>query len=240
MLQSSWSLPLLLRSLPSWPKDLSPTHQRGRFGNDSPLPKEPLCQDPRTNIEQSPAIVDPQTRQILEFKIHGPKLNWLTTVAGKATFNNGQIDDEPHCVIAFPNPRDTEEPGQRFVVDMTRMQYGEAGRGLYSENYFLGTFSEFKESMKKICDETKDSGMIHPKFSNSGNDNELRLKACATKVWERWQNREIEGWCAFCGKPGSKFMRCGACKEKKVFYCCTEHQKSDWKLHKHTCQKNKN
>ena len=37
--------------------------------------------------------------------------------------------------------------------------------------------------------------------------------------------------CNVCGKDATKF--CSRCK--LVYYCCVEHQKSDWKKHKKTC-----
>lgn len=37
--------------------------------------------------------------------------------------------------------------------------------------------------------------------------------------------------CAICAKRASKF--CSRCK--KVYYCCTEHQKADWPAHKAIC-----
>jgi len=126
-----------------------------------------------------------------------------------------------------------------IVIDMTRTQYGEAGRGLYGENYFLGTFGQFREGMEKVCEEAVVAGLVAARLTETGNENDWRLKACAKKVWDRWQKRETEGWCAFCGKPGLDFRKCSACRTKKVFYCCVEHQKNDWKLHKWTCEKNK-
>jgi len=42
--------------------------------------------------------------------------------------------------------------------------------------------------------------------------------------------------CGYTGCSGSKDMElCGACKLQR--YCCTEHQKKDWKYHKHICNK---
>lgn len=92
--------------------------------------------------------------------------------------------------------------------------------------------------MAKICRDLRPVG-VYPKVGMTGSDNEVRLRACAKKVWDRWQKRDTEGWCAFCGKPGLDFPKCSACKAKKVFYCCKEHQEKNWKLHKWTCEKNK-
>ena len=42
----------------------------------------------------------------------------------------------------------------------------------------------------------------------------------------------VKGSCAVCKKPAK--TRCSACC--KVFYCCVDHQKQDWKTHKLECQ----
>jgi hypothetical protein len=173
----------------------------------------------------------------LEFKIRGPKLHTITAFSGKElSLLNGSKEDECHVVGVF---KCNQDKNKWIVVDMSRMQYGEAGRGLFGENYFLGTLTQFRESMKKICGEAIVGALVHPTLVLGGNvENELRLRTCAKRAWERWQNREKEGWCAFCGKPVCDLQKCSACRNKKIFYCCKEHQKSDWKLHKHTCEKN--
>jgi hypothetical protein len=38
-----------------------------------------------------------------------------------------------------------------------------------------------------------------PLFFGTKGIHEARLTACAKKAWERWQNRETEGWCDYCG-----------------------------------------
>ena len=180
-----------------------------------------------------------ESRQIVEFKINGPKRNSLISIPSRTVIlHTGYTEDERLAVSIFVQKG--QDPKNWFVVDMSRMQYGEAGRGVYGENYFLGTLSDFLESMKEVCKEATITGALFPRLVSGGNkENKERLMACAKKVWERWQNRETEGWCNFCGKPGRNLMSCGACKEKKVRYCCKEHQRFDWKLHKYTCEKNK-
>jgi hypothetical protein len=182
-------------------------------------------------------------RQIIEFKIKGPKLHTLFNITGVGggLFTTGGIDDANHSVLGFANPADRSDPERVLVVDMSRLQYGEAGRGKHGENYFMGTMKEWFGSMKKICGEVSVEGPVSERVRlRPGDGLEERLMHCAKRAWGRWLKRETEGWCAFCGKPGPKLMRCGACKEKKVSYCCVEHQKSDWKLHKHTCERNRN
>jgi len=188
-------------------------------------------------MAKEPVLVAASSRGILELKIGGPRLNSIITVissSSQRTFNTGMKTDEPHAVLVFFHP---QHPAG-FVVDMTRTQYGDAGRGMHGENYFLGTIAEFRTSMREICVTLHEQPVLLGSLDARGNENEARLRACAAKVLERWQNRETEGWCAFCGKPGVNFQRCPGCTTKEVLYCCVEHRKSDWKLHKWTCEKN--
>ncbi|TVY32413.1 hypothetical protein LSUB1_G008067 [Lachnellula subtilissima] len=67
-----------------------------------------------------------------------------------------------------------------------------------------------------------------------GVETETRMKACAKRVWARWQNRDSEGWCEHCGKGGKELKRCRGCRMAKIWWCCREHQLAGWSLHKHT------
>lgn len=149
--------------------------------------------------------------------------------------STGSRDNETHCVLGFPHE---SAAGMMFIVDMSRMQYGAAARGSYGDNYFLGSFSDFDDSMKNICTE-----LIKIETSRRVDiqdvEEDKRLKSCAQRVWDRWQNRESEGWCEHCGKGGKDLLRCGGCETVTIRYCCREHQVAGWKLHKHTCEKSK-
>jgi hypothetical protein len=149
--------------------------------------------------------------------------------------STGARDNEAHCVLGFPHQ---DAAGMMFIVDMSRMQYGAAGRGSYGENYFLGTIDDWIESMKNICAELIKVDLSST-VSISDMEEDKRLKNCAQRVWDRWQNRESEGWCEHCGKGGKNLLRCGRCKTAMIRYCCKEHQVAGWKLHKHTCEKTK-
>jgi hypothetical protein len=109
-----------------------------------------------------------------------------------------------------------------FIVDMARMQWGDNGRGKFGEKYYMGTLDGFYDVMEKVCGDMKEQGIGATHINNS-EFTEL-LTACAKRVWERWQNREKEGWCDYCG-IGGKLLRCSGCRTKKVWYCSPEHQK---------------
>jgi hypothetical protein len=106
---------------------------------------------------EEPVLVDPYPRSILEFKTKGPKQ--ITISTGLPTAGNiviGSEQESLHSVLAFPRP------GSKlcdFVVDMTRMQFGEGGRGSFREPYFLGTTEAFFDIMTNVCDEVEELGI---------------------------------------------------------------------------------
>lgn len=148
-------------------------------------------------------------------------------------YYNGTNYEEDHIVMVFP-PR---SPGEKqIVLDMTRLQYGEAGRGDHGENYFIGTLQDWKRSMAETHEEMN-TVQVSTDRLEPGDDAALirRLKACADRAWNRWQNRDKEGWCEYCGKGGD-LTHCTKCKKKKVRYCSKEHEKAGLHLHKYTCE----
>jgi hypothetical protein len=61
------------------------------------------------------------------------------------------------------------------VVDMARMQYGEAGRGTYGEPFFLGTLVDYHGSVWKICEGFEVMDNL-TSFQEVGTNDEMRLK----------------------------------------------------------------
>ncbi|PMD17196.1 hypothetical protein NA56DRAFT_648917 [Hyaloscypha hepaticicola] len=194
---------------------------------------------------ERPVLVSPFSRRILEFKMKGPKLLTVSTgmkVVGNpgekgGTIVTGRDQESLHSALGFAAPGSGHVD---FVVDMTRMQWGEAGRGLLGELYCLGSVAGYYRAMENVCDDIEEVGNgathVAPSIHTEA------MKSCARRVWERWENRDKEGWCDYCGGPDSserRLLNCSACKETKVRYCCKEHQKAGWKLHKFTCEKNK-
>lgn len=181
---------------------------------------------------EEPVLIPTAPRIIMEFTMTGPKLLSITTVLPEGpSVVTGSENKSPHSVMGFGKPGSDQVD---YVVDMTSMQWGEAGRGRYGEPYFLGDVDEFEKSMRRVCDELaldSTAGEVAP------SEHTALLKECAQRVMERWNNRETEGWCVYCGKGGPSLLRCTGCKLNRVWYCCKEHQVSDWKLHKHTCEK---
>lgn len=145
--------------------------------------------------------------------------------------NTGMADRERHVILAFPHP--TQQDVQ-LVIDMTRMQFGAAGRGPNDESYFLGTWEAYQESMKKICNqaEFQKEIFLKPDLEKALED---RLRQAAEIVWERWNNRHKEGWCEYCGKGGPDLLKCSGCKNRNVYFCSAEHQRLGGKLHSLTC-----
>lgn len=90
---------------------------------------------------------------MVDLALIGPKRLLASSIPDKQLWiGNGSRDGERHGVLAFPGPGRCEE---YYVVDMTMLQYGEAGRGSLGENYYLGFLSSYLRSMEKICNKPK-------------------------------------------------------------------------------------
>jgi hypothetical protein len=189
---------------------------------------------------EPPVLVSPFARRILEFKMKGPKLLTLSTgmrTEGSekgGTIVTGLSQESLHSALGFAGPGSGNVD---FVVDMTRMQWSEAGRGQFGELYYLGSVDPYYKVMENVCDDIEELGKGATHVAPSVHTKPM--EACARRVWKRWQNRDKEGWCDYCGVGSVErpLLVCYGCKETKVRYCYKEHQKAAWKLHKFTCQK---
>lgn len=170
----------------------------------------------------------------MEFGISGPKFwNMNITPSRALTTITGGRDGDAHGALGFASPGSEIVD---IVVDMTRRQYGDVGKGLFGESYYLGSMEDYLSSMERdVCVELENRGSAAHVNSSLDPAEEARLKACAERAWERWRKRDSEGWCAYCGK-GGKLLSCGGCKKASVQYCCEEHQAFGWQQHKHTCK----
>jgi len=126
----------------------------------------------------------------------------------------GSKGDDKHGILGFKH---LKKPDEYLVVDMTRLQYSDTGRGDYGENYFLGTLSDWKKSMGRICERLIPlSRSPLPMPMGEDRANEARLKACAYRAWQRWNDRGTAAWCDFCGKGGPGLKQCGGCKTVRI------------------------
>jgi hypothetical protein len=139
---------------------------------------------------------------ILKYSIQGPKVLSIANglLGGAPTSLSGSQDGETHYLLVFPHP---ELVNAQFVIDLTRMQYGVQGAGLYDEPYFLGTLTQWKFTMLRLCESVEDISTGATRIVVS--EREEWLKACAKKVWQRWMERDSVGggWCDYCGKEGN-------------------------------------
>ncbi|KAL5317838.1 hypothetical protein ACEPPN_014938 [Leptodophora sp. 'Broadleaf-Isolate-01'] len=95
-----------------------------------------------------------------------------------AKASTGAKDDERHCVISFPHP---SKPCEDFVVNITRMQYGEKARGPLGENYFMGSGKDFAASFEPICESIKLRVVLG--VQTDGIEGEGRLKNCVARAF---------------------------------------------------------
>lgn len=182
--------------------------------------------------------MDYTERHIRFFHISGPKQSTIAYVNTQPpnSMMTGRRDEETHKVLVFRNPI----TNVALLVDAARMQFGEAARGPYGENYFIGSYPAFMRSMKNICAEAKDYRKVARLGEGNDHFTELRIRQCVVNAMDRWQNRNNEDWCNFCGKEGPNMLKCCIRYTIQVGYCCEEHQGYDSALHVLTCNKNQN
>ncbi|KII85143.1 hypothetical protein PLICRDRAFT_45285 [Plicaturopsis crispa FD-325 SS-3] len=167
-------------------------------------------------------------RTILEFDMQGPRQVTLSTVFPQnQTYITGSDYSSPHAVLGFACPG---AENIWVVADLASMQFGSKGRGSGGELFQLETMDkwhEFTERVAHILVPTKrDATRIGPHAWG-----DPWLKKCAKRVKARWENREAEPWCGYCGAPAPT-KRCPC---KGPWYCSPAHQKLVWKYHKRFC-----
>lgn len=193
---------------------------------------------------ETPKLVSWDQVQIVEYLIYGPKTLTINQVHRTEIFRHyicgsGDADGYAHVVLRFPIDTDTD-----YILDVSRLQYGEAGRGSYGENYFLDTYREFSKANTKICQRIwqmdageGDAHSIQERFKVDPGWLPV-IENCARRALERWNEREGggDGWCEHCG-IGGKMVVCPPCLTAgiAVRYCTERHRFLAWKLHQHTC-----
>ncbi|KAK0433932.1 uncharacterized protein EV420DRAFT_487488 [Desarmillaria tabescens] len=166
------------------------------------------------------------SRDIIEFKLHRPKLatNACVLPSGTGHFT-GMEDVMDHAVLGFGDT----------ILDLTSMQFGDEGRGLGGKSVFvLESQEKYYERLKKFAEYADTENAKHSFYIFPPEDpgvNEWLLDV-ARRVKERWDRRATEHWCGHCGAP-AEMMRCSLCKD--AYYCDKEHQAAAWPFHKKFC-----
>ncbi|KDQ06107.1 hypothetical protein BOTBODRAFT_71096 [Botryobasidium botryosum FD-172 SS1] len=168
-------------------------------------------------------------RVIMEFILEGPKFLSLSAVLPSGiSYISGESPTLLHAVMGF-----AMDDGAGSVLDLSSMQFGEAGRGDGGRATFtLESMGKFHERTGRICrgydgSKVKVSDRVGP-----GADDDWLMEVALTAK-QRWEKRKEAPWCGFCGAPGASLRRCAACRE--VHYCDAEHQRADWAFHKKFC-----
>jgi hypothetical protein len=173
-------------------------------------------------------------------------------IVGTAPICAGNIsDDMTHWVMLFRSA-ENDKVKHTSVLDLSSMQFGEIGRGPGVKGkmpFALDSRDEFNARHARLAMVSEVVGVSKRLgFSNWPDDAEAEerkyglaalpqsalLVDIARRVKERWENRDKEKWCGYCGAPGPK-SRCSGCRE--VWFCGKEHQTMAWSFHKGYCRK---
>lgn len=165
------------------------------------------------------------SRVITEYTLHEPRHSTRTVILKEEGANRVQVLTTgerdfpaqtsgwsmPHAVLGFGAP----EAGQGMVthiLDLASMQFGEFGRGYAGESFRLGSFDEMHDGFERFCGgvELKKGGSA--RIGSSGDEGrDTWMRDVARRVRERWEKRDQEKWCGYCGRPAPP-SRCGACR----------------------------
>lgn len=176
-------------------------------------------------------------RVIMEWEFISPSQITLSTVVEDGnptptTHVTGQGEKMLHATLGFAA---SAEENVGTVLDMASMQFGELGRGLKSNGLFvLESLDQYYDRIEKVAAGADSSTMRLSKMIAETPD-DMWLEEVAERVKARWDNREVEPWCAHCGAPGEEGKRLKKCSLCQVCYCSVEHQKENWPAHKSVC-----
>lgn len=181
--------------------------------------------------------------RIMELTMFKPHLQTsIVMIPRENGYRSNPEDTMSHAVARFtPSSGQIDESiGDASILDMSSLQFGDAGRGPGKKGqglFALDTAIEFDQRLDSVC-----QGTVQGSFSVSHRMNPHRvptmdkwLREVAAKVKGRWEARDEEKWCGHCGTPAKEDKRCAGCKQQ--WYCCKDHQAMAWGFHKHYCSK---
>jgi hypothetical protein len=177
-------------------------------------------------------VTSASSRAILEFKLLQPKRMTILHVVGGQAYINGDEDAMMHAVVGFSAPGDTNAT---TVLDLSSLQFGDAGRGLGGRSTFA------LESVDAFCDRlevvARHANMTNVSQGIRSGPNDAWLQEVAKRAKERWEARDVKAWCGHCGVPGEAFKRCSLCHTEP--YCNEAHSAAAWPFHRRFCSSNK-
>ncbi|KAJ7058723.1 hypothetical protein C8F01DRAFT_1147017 [Mycena amicta] len=174
-------------------------------------------------------------REILKLTLEAPERLTLSCFLPKGPFyTHGESPTMKHGVLSFRSPDDEDNDSDSVVLDLSSLQFGDAGRGtggtfvLEEHDVFMarlgagrgiatGYTLDMRAHLVQIREEAEDRWLIE----------------VAKRAKARWDKRGSEIWCGHCGAPNPALKRCAACHE--IGYCNAEHQKAAWVYHKKWC-----
>jgi hypothetical protein len=154
---------------------------------------------------------------------------------------SGIKQDMRHSVMLFKR---LEDETYEFALDLASMQFGSVGRGPGEKGkmpFALDSMDQLNARNARLASDSeslKISERADYKDYDQPGLNALPSLAAlgdiARRVKERWENRDKEKWCGYCGAPGPK-SKCSGCLE--VWFCGKGHQRMAWSFHKGYCRK---
>lgn len=170
-------------------------------------------------------------RTILVFTMLNPRQVTVSVVMSKETYITGADHSSRHAILSFVRPGGKSAD---VVVDLASMQFGPKGRGSGGETFRMETMDKWLDFTSTVCGNMQEYKIGSARIL-SHPWGEPWLEESAKRVKARWDARETDHWCGYCGALGAE-KRC-PCHD--VWYCSQDHQKAGWKFHKRFCSTKK-
>ncbi|TRM63544.1 hypothetical protein BD626DRAFT_402358 [Schizophyllum amplum] len=178
-------------------------------------------------------------RLVLAYSLRGLRMHTIVSFLPETTCHStpGADGRARHTVITFGDAS-ARWDNLRTVLDMSSLQFGDAGRGVKGKGTFvLEPLKAYDARLDHVA-EANDlliEDMVPELPTTENNAEEERfLKEVAAKVKSRWDQRATEPWCGHCGAPAPK-VQAKCCSAAR--YCNRDHQVSAWPYHKMFCGK---
>lgn len=176
-------------------------------------------------------------RVIIEQPFQYPKTSVAIAVLPAATlYVSGNMPEFEHPVMGF-GALDDPNDEVKSILDLSSMQFGDAGRGpgINGKQLFaLDTIQEHQSRVMRIYEGNSPDKTPKTSAAISGTPYDDWLTEVTKRVKKRWDSRHEEHWCGHCGSPDAT-SKCASCGQ--AWYCVRDHQKLAWGFHRGYCNK---
>ncbi|KAF2829231.1 hypothetical protein CC86DRAFT_187080 [Ophiobolus disseminans] len=204
------------------------------FPNDTKLK---IRHAPKNKSPGESYITSVTKRVIIEEPFMYPKTSMAIAILPEnQLLVSGNMPNFETAIMGFGALDDPSDEVKSYL-DLSSMQFGDAGRGpgLNGKQLFaLDTTAEHQSRVMRTMGGNDPEKTPKTSGAIRGTPYDDWLTEVATRVKKKWDNRHEEHWCGHCGSPDAT-SKCAGCGQ--AWYCGKDHQKVAWGFHRGYCNK---